>query len=167
VICNGKWNEDGLPIFEAVVKPATWFKGKPAPTGFASAGLLFGPGEMLRRVPYDPNLPHLFRVKSFCIPSGCGPVGTICSHRPETSSFTTTSERRSQSTGRICPRRTMLGASKASSASSGSPVYRIRSFLRERIRSAWERGARCGSIGTLWVWTRAIRSLGDASRFCR
>jgi len=65
VICNGKWNDDGLPIFEAVVKPATWFKEKPAPTGFASAGLLFGPGEMLRRVPYDPNLPHLFQGEEF------------------------------------------------------------------------------------------------------
>lgn len=65
VICNGKWNEDGLPIFEAVVKPASFFKGKPAPTGFASAGLLFGPGEMLRRVPYDPNLPHLFQGEEF------------------------------------------------------------------------------------------------------
>ena len=65
VICNGKWNADGLPIFEAVIKPKGFFNGKPAPTGFASAGLLFGPGTMLQRVPYDPNLPHLFQGEEF------------------------------------------------------------------------------------------------------
>jgi hypothetical protein len=65
VICNGKWNEDGLPVFEAVVKPKSFFKDKPVPTGFASAGFLFGPGEMLKRVPYDPNLPHLFVGEEF------------------------------------------------------------------------------------------------------
>jgi hypothetical protein len=65
VICNGKWNEDGLPVFEAVVKPKSFFNDKPVPTGFASAGLLFGPGDMLRRVPYDPNLPHLFQGEEF------------------------------------------------------------------------------------------------------
>lgn len=65
VICNGKWNADGLPVFEAVVKPSSFFKDKPVPTGFASAGLLFGPGEMLQRCPYDPNLPHLFQGEEF------------------------------------------------------------------------------------------------------
>lgn len=66
VICNGKWNADGLPVFEAVVKPKSFFKNdRPVPTGFASAGLLFGPGEMLKRVPYDPGLPHLFQGEEF------------------------------------------------------------------------------------------------------
>lgn len=65
VICNGKWNEDGLPVFEAVVKPKGFFKDRPVPTGFASAGMLFGPGDMLRYVPYDPNLPHLFQGEEF------------------------------------------------------------------------------------------------------
>jgi len=66
VICNGKWNEDGIPVFEAVVKPSSFFKhNNPVPTGFASAGFLFGPGSMLQRVPYDPNLPHLFQGEEF------------------------------------------------------------------------------------------------------
>lgn len=65
VICNGKWNEDGLPVFEAIVKPRSFFNDTPVPTGFASAGFLFGPGSMLQRVPYDPNLPHLFQGEEF------------------------------------------------------------------------------------------------------
>jgi len=65
VICNGKWNDDGIPVFEAVVKPKAFFKDRPVPTGFASAGMLFGPGHMLRDVPYDPNLSHLFQGEEF------------------------------------------------------------------------------------------------------
>lgn len=62
VICSGKWNEDGIPTFEAVVKQPAFFKGgRPMPTAFASAGLLIFPGSILKRVPYDPNLPHLFQ----------------------------------------------------------------------------------------------------------
>lgn len=62
VICTGKWNEDGIPTFEAVVKQPSFFKNKrPMPTAFASAGLLIFPGHILKKVPYDPNLPHLFQ----------------------------------------------------------------------------------------------------------
>lgn len=61
VLCDSKWNKDGLPQLNAIIKNVKDFKGKPSPIPFASGGFLFSIGRLLRDVPYDPNLPHLFQ----------------------------------------------------------------------------------------------------------
>lgn len=58
VLCKSKFDDNGVPTFEAVSLAPT---GQPKPVPFTSGGFLFGPGSMLREVPYDPDLPHLFQ----------------------------------------------------------------------------------------------------------
>jgi len=61
VLCDSSWNDDGLPQFKATIKQKKDFKNGPAPIPFTSGGFIFAPGSILRDVPYDPNLPHLFQ----------------------------------------------------------------------------------------------------------
>lgn len=57
VLCKSLFDSSGLPTFNAVTLAAS---DTPRPVPFTSGGFVFGPGSMLREVPYDPNLPHLF-----------------------------------------------------------------------------------------------------------
>lgn len=58
VLCKSKFDAQGMVTFEAATLP----KSKtPKPVPFTSGGFVFGPGRMVRDVPYDPNLPHLFQ----------------------------------------------------------------------------------------------------------
>lgn len=61
MLCDSFWNDSGLPQFKAVIKSKTDFKGTPLPIPFTSGGFVFAPGQLVRDVPYDPNLPHLFQ----------------------------------------------------------------------------------------------------------
>ena len=62
LLCNSKWNDDGLPQFEAAVKSAADIGSKPNwPVPFTAGGFVFGPGSMVSEVPFDPNLDHLFQ----------------------------------------------------------------------------------------------------------
>lgn len=58
VLCKSGFDDNGVLTFEAVsMAPAK----RPKPVPFTSGGFVFGPGSMLREVPYDPDLPHLFQ----------------------------------------------------------------------------------------------------------
>lgn len=61
VLCDSFWNGDGLPQFKAIIIKGSSFKGKPVPIPFLSGGFIFAPGKLVRDVPYDPHLPHLFQ----------------------------------------------------------------------------------------------------------
>jgi hypothetical protein len=58
VLCKSRFDDNGLPTLEAVTMDAS---EDPRPVPFTSGGFVFGPGAMLREVPYDPGLPHLFQ----------------------------------------------------------------------------------------------------------
>ena len=57
VLCKSMFNNEGMLTFNAVTLPAST---TPKPVPFTSGGFVFGPGSMVREVPYDPDLPHLF-----------------------------------------------------------------------------------------------------------
>jgi hypothetical protein len=59
VLCKSKFDGHGVPTFEAVTMRAS--PAAPRPVPFTSGGFVFGPGSMVVKVPYDPNLPHLFQ----------------------------------------------------------------------------------------------------------
>ena len=61
-LCKAKFDANGLPTLEAVTLPPTRV---PAPTPFVAGGFLFGPGSMVREVPFDPDLPMLFQGEEF------------------------------------------------------------------------------------------------------
>lgn len=56
VICKAKFNHQDIPVFEATIKPAGKFYASPVVAG----GLIFGRGEIVKSVPFDPNLPFIF-----------------------------------------------------------------------------------------------------------
>lgn len=58
-LCTVSWNNDGLPQFTANILDSPNDK-KPVPSGTASAGMLFFPGEALVSCPFDPYLNFLF-----------------------------------------------------------------------------------------------------------
>lgn len=59
VLCKSKPDANtGLATFEAVTLPST---PEPKPVPFVAGGFTMGPGSMVRDVPYDPDLPHLFQ----------------------------------------------------------------------------------------------------------
>lgn len=60
VLCKSKWGEGGVPTFEAVIMDPPK-DGVPRRVPFTSGGFLFMPGQAVRDVPYDPDLPHLFQ----------------------------------------------------------------------------------------------------------
>jgi len=57
-LCGADFDGNGLPVLEAVTLPPT---AEPHPVPFVSGGFVFGPGAMVREVPYDPDLPMLFQ----------------------------------------------------------------------------------------------------------
>jgi [Skp1-protein]-hydroxyproline N-acetylglucosaminyltransferase len=62
LLCTSKWNDDGLPQFEAAVKSKQDLDTKQNwPVPFTAGGFVFGPGSMVAEVPFDPNLDHLFQ----------------------------------------------------------------------------------------------------------
>jgi len=62
ILCNSKFNGDGLPQFEASIKSATDIARakSPFPVPFVAGGFLFGHGTLVTDVPFDPYLDHLF-----------------------------------------------------------------------------------------------------------
>lgn len=58
VLCKSSFDDSGILTFEAVSIASS---GKPKPVPFVSGGFVFAPGSMVRDVPYDPDLPHLFQ----------------------------------------------------------------------------------------------------------
>ena len=58
VLCKSKFNPDNIVTFEAVSMEASRTTPKPIP--FVAGGFMFGPGQMVREVPFDPTLEHLF-----------------------------------------------------------------------------------------------------------
>ncbi len=61
VLCDASWNADGLPQLKAVIKSKTDVGDIPNPIPFTSGGFVFAPGSLVREVPYDPTLYHLFQ----------------------------------------------------------------------------------------------------------
>ena len=57
VICKSKFGKAGVPMFESVIMDV---KGKHKPVTCTAGGMLFGPGSLVRDVPYDPDLEGLF-----------------------------------------------------------------------------------------------------------
>lgn len=59
VLCKAKADPaTKLATFESVTLPAS---DTPRPVPFLAGGFMFGPGTLVRDVPYDPDLPHLFQ----------------------------------------------------------------------------------------------------------
>lgn len=59
VLCKSKLDGGtGLATFEAVTMAAS---NTPKPVPFVAGGFMFGPGTLVREVPYDPGLDHLFQ----------------------------------------------------------------------------------------------------------
>jgi hypothetical protein len=65
ILCRSKFNADGIPTFEAVIFSAKDFAGKVKPVPFVSGGFMFAPGTIVRDVPFDPTLHHLFQGEEF------------------------------------------------------------------------------------------------------
>ena len=57
VLCRSRVNHHGVPVFEAVIRRGGGARRVP----FVSGGFVFARGEVLREVPLDPDLPHLFQ----------------------------------------------------------------------------------------------------------
>lgn len=58
VMCRSKWNSDGIPTFEAVLKPVDQAGLRRVP--FLAGGMIFGPGRLFQEVRLDPGLDYLF-----------------------------------------------------------------------------------------------------------
>lgn len=58
VLCKATFDSQGLITFDSDTLPPG---DAPRPVPFTAGGFLFGPGSMVRDVPYDPDLPHLFQ----------------------------------------------------------------------------------------------------------
>jgi hypothetical protein len=61
VLCDSFWNNDGLPQLKAVIKSKDDVGDTPRPIPFTSGGFVFAPGSLVKEVPYDPSLHHLFQ----------------------------------------------------------------------------------------------------------
>jgi hypothetical protein len=60
VMCGAEFNQSGIPIFKAAMKPPTYVGTRPRPNAFMAGGFFAAPGRFVREVPYDPGLLHLF-----------------------------------------------------------------------------------------------------------
>lgn len=60
VMCGAKFNDSGLPIFEASMKPKSYVGDNPKENAFIAAGFFFAPGRFVRDCPWDPSLDFLF-----------------------------------------------------------------------------------------------------------
>ena len=58
VMCRSKWNEDGLPTFEAVMKPIEKAGLRKVP--FMAGGMVFASGQLFQEVQLDPGLDFCF-----------------------------------------------------------------------------------------------------------
>lgn len=58
IMCDAEFNNDDIPVFKAVLRPA--IKNLFRPTPFLSGNFWAASGKVLRDVPFDPSLPHLF-----------------------------------------------------------------------------------------------------------
>lgn len=65
VMCKSRWNGDGLPTFEAVMKPIEGAGLRQVP--FMAGGMLFAPGRIFKEVPLDPGLDFLFQAEEFLL----------------------------------------------------------------------------------------------------
>ena len=61
VLCDSFWNADGLPQLKAIIKSKADIGDTPRPIPFTSGGFVFAHGSLVRDVPYDPSLHHLFQ----------------------------------------------------------------------------------------------------------
>lgn len=64
ILCDSKFNNDGIPQFLASVKNPQQIKdarGKHFEVPFTSGGFVFALGKVIRDVPFDPYLPHIFQ----------------------------------------------------------------------------------------------------------
>lgn len=64
ILCDSKWGDNGVPMLLASVKSRediNKLQGKFFKIPFTSGGFLFGPGTMLKDVPYDPSLSDVFQ----------------------------------------------------------------------------------------------------------
>jgi hypothetical protein len=64
ILCDSKFSDEGIPMFLANVKSKQQIedaKGKLFVVPFTSGGFIFAPGKMVREVPYDPYLDHIFQ----------------------------------------------------------------------------------------------------------
>lgn len=57
VLCKSSWNAKGILSFEAVLLPAA---DEPRRVPFVAGGFVFAPGRVVREVPFDGSLEHLF-----------------------------------------------------------------------------------------------------------
>lgn len=61
IMCGSQWDSQGVPTFTATIKSYTDFHGKPKPVPFMSGGFVFAPGSLVKDVPFDPYLDHIFQ----------------------------------------------------------------------------------------------------------
>lgn len=64
ILCDAKFNDAGIPQLYAGVKTKEQVdaaQGKHFVVPFTSGGFIFGPGHMVKDVPYDPALDHVFQ----------------------------------------------------------------------------------------------------------
>jgi hypothetical protein len=59
-ICKSFFNEDKMISFEGADFVTVQPGDLPRPNPYVAAGMMFGPSEFAREVPFDPNLPYLF-----------------------------------------------------------------------------------------------------------
>lgn len=59
VLCDADFNNDGIPVLKALLRPA--MKGLYRPTPFVSGNFWAARGTVLADCPFDPDLPHLFQ----------------------------------------------------------------------------------------------------------
>lgn len=55
-MCRAFWNDRGMVSFDGSEARTL---DKPERGAYVAGGLLFGPGQMLKEVPFDPNLDYL------------------------------------------------------------------------------------------------------------
>lgn len=61
VMCDAKFNNDGLPVPTAAMKPPSFMNDRPRPNAFIAAGFFFAPRQWVKDVPFDPGLDNLFQ----------------------------------------------------------------------------------------------------------
>jgi hypothetical protein len=61
VMCDAKFNAEGIPVPTAAMKPPSFLNGKPRQNAFIAAGFFFAPRQWVKDVPFDPGLDNLFQ----------------------------------------------------------------------------------------------------------
>lgn len=60
VLCKSKFDNNGVPTFESIIMDPR-ADGMPRAVPFVSGGFVFAPGQAVKDVPFDPDLPYLFQ----------------------------------------------------------------------------------------------------------